>query len=592
MTQRRAHRKPALPLAAVLAAAWACAGSGCQSTGPDEGLVRLVQEGRFGQARAAAGVWAEQNPKSRRWLLDRERELLLALADGAPSAAIFQADYVYDMLREQGVNRGKGVGTVLWGESAVRIWKGEPFEQALAYHYIGVLDGLLRDWGNVRATARNSLFLLRDFSNVEGVSGGDQAEAKAAVAQSLPDDADAVFEPTVESDFELGYVMQAISSYALGEPEEAEEALAKLVRLAPRLRPLAERIRRRDYDLVLVVDYGLGPEKYAGGPNSVLALYRPRTPSGDEPLSVSINGRTDRFPVVTDVNRLAQDVKWNNLEDMRRAKSGIGQALAFGGGVLALSSNDRDTQLAGLGAALVGLGLQATSRADTTQLEVLPQRVYVALVDLPDEPAEVVVQVDNRPGSRLVLPHVPPPDPRGLEIGPALQYVRLVDGLGGYATSGRLLWANDVVNPLGDPSLPYILGGRDVRTPSAKTMEDWYAAGLPRTVTLGDLLEVFRDEGIWLEDLSTAGYFGRHVLEGGNSLYTPEPMSPSFVRLFAQDHPPYRPNGELLRALRERIAGDGGQGGEGGTTAARPTQDDAATPVHTGGAAAQEESRT
>ena len=71
-------------------------------------------------------------------------------------------------------------------------------------------------------------------------------------------------------------------------------------------------------------------------------------------MVTSAGGASGQFPVVTDLNRLAQDVKWTNLEDLRLAKSAIGDVLLVGGGVTAVASRNRTAQAAGAGAAVLG----------------------------------------------------------------------------------------------------------------------------------------------------------------------------------------------------------------------------------------------
>ena len=52
-----------------------------------------------------------------------------------------------------------GGGTVLVGEKDSRFWKGEPFEQAMAYHMIAVNDALEGDPGLVNSGAEGEGWL-------------------------------------------------------------------------------------------------------------------------------------------------------------------------------------------------------------------------------------------------------------------------------------------------------------------------------------------------------------------------------------------------------------------------------------------------
>jgi len=345
------------PMLLMIVVVFAFAG-GCAYQANEE-LMSAVAVGEFGRARESAILAAETDPKNRNYMLDRQKILITALADGTPSATEGNVDVVYDYLRAQGLNEDRTVGSILVGEGLARIWKGEPYEQAIAYCHIAAFDGLRGDWGNVRASASNSLFLLRDFSDAIArgrtvasenqkftLSEDESVAAREAIAYDLANrgreakDAGKKAEEVepeyrlVPSDFELGYVLTAIANDQLNQREEREEALRGLQSIAPRLKGYARSVRSGRYNTVVMVDYGFGPEKYATGYDNVIEAYRPRMPSGDEPLVVRWNGQSRSFPVVTDINRLAEDTKWANLEGFRKAKSVVGTGLVTAGAVV------------------------------------------------------------------------------------------------------------------------------------------------------------------------------------------------------------------------------------------------------------------
>lgn len=525
--------------------------AGCASDrGADEGMLDMVGRGDFGRARARAIELAPEDVNARHYMLGRERYALLALADGIPEAAHATFDQMYDFLRTQGINKGTEGSAVLFGESNARTWKGEPYEQAMAYAYVAAHDALEGDWGNARAAADNALFLVRDFSGAiergREAAGEEVSDQEAVIADAASrEDGEFQFK-LAPSDFELGYVLRAIAEDQLGEVQSRDETLHDMLALAPRLQPIADQVKDGAYNAVIMVDYGLGPERYAGGMDGVVAMSRARTVSGDEMLVASAeSGVAISFPVVTDVNRLSEDVRWNGLEGMRKAKSTIGNALLVGGGVTAVASDDDAVQVAGLAAVLGGLLLKSGSGADTTHLEVLPQRTYVALLMLRPEGEGVVFEIPGR--GKLALARIP-----GAPAGsPAtFHYIRIPRGPGSWAGSAEILYANDSTGDLGVPKLPWILGGRCVRTPTYALMQEYYAAGLPESVTLDDLLAAYREEGIEIvADGGGAGPVGRHILEGGRFLYSPRPGSAGFARLFGEDHGAYIPSGAAARAI-------------------------------------------
>ncbi len=528
---------------------------GCASRRDDFSIIDAVRRGDYAAARERIIESAPVDQNDRSYMLDRAAYIPVALADGVPKSAERTGERLYEFLRTQGLNEDKTVGSFFFGEGNVRIWKGEPFEQALMFHYIGLLDGLRGEWGNVRATATESLFLLRDF----GRFGGSRAAQRDAVLRQsgradAPDSLGMKFETTA-SDFELGYAMKAIACRELGELNELGETLKDLVSIAPRLSDFAELIRAESYNTVLVVDFGIGPQKIATGTDGVYADWRPRTRSDGAPLLVRVGDASSEFPVITDVNRLADDLRWNNLEDMRLAKSALGTGLIIGGATVAAASDDQTAQLAGLGAVIAGVLLKATAGADTRHCITMPQRSYIALLDLRGGDSTIELEVRGRPESRLVIPAVPSGPDRGM----VLRYARLPERAGAWSGVPGVRYGNDATGALSEgdaraAALPWILGGRDVRTPSERVLADYLRAGLPREMSLTDLIDLYKAEGILIEGVTGDPPVGRHILEGGDWLYAPAAGSTGFARLMARDWPPYQPRSPRGRELAATLA--------------------------------------
>lgn len=559
----RAARRGALlvPLL-ILTALSAC------SSEPRRRLRSLVAEGEY--ARAAAGVASTMQTRraDRDYLLDRMRLGLLLLADGRPDAAEAPLLEVFDTLRTQGINDDKTVAAAILGEEGVLFWKGEPFEQALAFVSIAAQRAWRGEWDNARAAASSSLFLLKDFgANERGerLSTLDIAR-EAARSDSGPDSQDYLdkgYTPA-KTNFALGYLMNAVSNLALapGDPareDEARDNFREAFTLEPGLRPLADALITRRANTLVMVNYGLGPRKVRYGPDNALARFEPAVPSDARPLVVRVNGGPPTtFATACDVNRMATDHSWNNFEDVRRAKSAIGQAMIAAGAITAAASRNDTGRWIGLGLILGGLFSSATAQADTRYLEVVPQRVYLAALDLPSNPvhgATIELQVAGDPLSRLVLPGVTGPEP-----GEPLKfhYARLPllrsppPPL--WANTGTVLYANDSYqSPVAGEDLPYILGGRCVRRPSNTILARYQQAGFLTDMTLSDLENLYRLEGIELGDHPPADPRAAHILEGGHRLDAPEAGSAGFARLFCAEHPKYRPRNREVAALAERI---------------------------------------
>ncbi len=584
----------------------------CGPRSRDMQLINDSNRAEFTDARIAASNAALQSGDRDRLMHDMNT-LIAALADGVPAAGEAPARRVYDTLRTAGINEGKTLEAFFTTEDSARVYKGEPYEQALSFCYIGLFDALSTggtDWGNLRAGANNSLFTLRDFASLDlnaqprGSPVNDQpadrrrrprerfrnaptSEARVdAIAPNAPDsgatDANATAPEApqapgtanststlpigapVPSDFALGYALRAIAARQLNEPDEVRTTCAQLKQIDPELSGLADLIETGVYNTVIVVDFGIGPAKIATGDDRTIIRFQDQTPSTRDTLIVRAGPSRGEFPVLLDVNALARQSRWTNLEPMRRAKSLIGTGLiAAGAGAIIVGSNERSqaAQLAGVGAIAAGLLLKATSYADTRQVDLMPQRLYIALLDLPSPGGPVELQVSRFPESRVVLPFVPTPR---TDVGGVarLHYVRLPSAGGAWATQPAQYWGDGVAPPdvpgISPAAIyaPYILGGRCVRTPSDSVLDSYHRAGiLTEIMSVSALEQLYRDEGIKL--LATGPrdtFIGAHILERGTWLFSPLPGSTGAARVYNQLHPAYVPRSPRLQQLKAQYA--------------------------------------
>lgn len=505
----------------------------------DRGALGMMARGEFGRARFELDKQADDGDDLDR-LLRWEKAAVAALLDGLPDAAAPRLDRIYDRLRTQGVNEGRNASSIFVSEAGVRSWKGEPFEQAMMYAYIAIHDAQAGDFGNARAAAGDSLFTLRDFSDGSGVvSVEDLARAGAG------DDAETLAR-RVDSDFVYGQLLAGFAAARVGMQAEADERFLAARALRPDLATLADALRAGEFDALLIVEHGLGPERYATG-DGVYASYRARTPSDSSPLRVRDAGGESAWPQVADLNTMANDHRWRSLDDIRAAKQAFGQALMLSGAAVMSQADNAVEVLVGAGAAAVGAIAQSNSRADTRHNELLPQRVYLAPVRVRDDstaelslgPSRLVVTgLTRRAGARqppivrlVRMPEGPPPD---------------------WATSGAVLYANDQTGPLDQPTLPAVLGGRDARTPRPELMPEWRAAGLPDRVGFEQVIEAYRREGVEILTGPDRARARGHVLEGGSTLFTPLAGSAGFTRLYGQVRP-YTQRSDFARALAAEV---------------------------------------
>ncbi len=527
-------------------------GAGCAAS--DGTLAMMVSRGDHGRARLRVQSQMSRSESDRAYLLDRMRLGIVTLADGDLPGGEAPFEEAYDKLRTQGVNDDKTLAIAMVGDT-VTFWKGEPFEQAMAFHYVGLWHAMHDDWGNTRAAAGNALFHLKDFGrDATGRRADAETIIRTAAEWDRDEDRDDYLETgyvAVESNFALGYLMNGIANRQLGRAEEARDSFRAAVAVNRSLGPLTSRLEAGDYNTLLVVDFGVGPEKYARGRDNAIADFRPRMPNRGEPLLVTANGVTEAYPAVCDLDRLAADHMWKGVEDIRIAKSRIGSVLVGVGVMVAAHSNSDGASYAGLGLILAGLFQRATAQADTTYCEVLPQRVYVAPVDVRSDSEPIELQVEGARASKLVLRGLGPPAGGQAQ----LRYVRLVTRRGeppGWASSGEIHYCNDQTPEIREVHLPYILGGSCVCTPSEETLASCQEQGLLVGMTPSGLAELYHLEGITITARGE-GNPGLHVLEGGRSLYTPYAGTAGFSRLFGQRHRPYKPRSPEVRALARKI---------------------------------------
>lgn len=397
-------------------------GAGCRSD-PRPSPHAKMRIGDFASARDLVESQVEDDLDDRRYMLDRMRAGVLNLDAGDLRRSEKWFSEVYDVLRTQGLNEDKTVRSVVFTEG-VKVWKGEPFEQAMALVYYGFVQASQGSWDNARAAAGNALFYLRDFEPGEegepGSGGGRRIDteeiARRAAAYEAKQRGD---EPEFqdgdeyldngyvaeENNFTMAYLLHGIASQQLGRDAEASDYFNRVVKLSPAHRPLVAQLRAGDYNTVVVVADGLGPRKIATGPGDALSRYQP-IDTARTPARVSVVGQSPYdLPAITDLNSMALDHRWNNLEDVRVAKNVIGNVLIAGGAiVIAQGIEDESFEAAAIGAGIAALGLLAkrTARANTDYCDVFPHRLFVAALNITELDTDVSIDL---PGS---IPGGPP----------------------------------------------------------------------------------------------------------------------------------------------------------------------------------------
>ena len=309
----------------------------------------------------------------------------------------------YEVINSVGVNDGgRTLGAVLVSEN-IKIFKGEPFERAMANFYLGLIYYMREDYNNARGAFENALFKLRDYVDVDKSPKEDQYRQ-------------------VESDFALAYLMLAKSYHHLGERDLARANFDRLASLRPYLGPLAQYCQQEPHNLTIVIDYGIAPQKVQTGDGSGITFA---LPAGQSPRIPRPHIFADGRPVGTgpelvpaaDTLAMAYDRKWESLDTIRTIKSIAGTGLLAAGAFEGLrgayghgAAQRRDLTAA---AALAGAGLllKAASQADVRHWEMLPRATFVLPLRLPPGRHNITVDIPGYNPTHLTWRDLIAPDP-------------------------------------------------------------------------------------------------------------------------------------------------------------------------------------
>jgi tetratricopeptide (TPR) repeat protein len=319
-------------------------------------------------------------------------------------AAFYRA---YEVINSVGVNNGgRTLGAVLVDEK-IKVWKGEPYERAMANFYLGVIYYMRQDYNNARAAFENALFKLRDYAD----AGNDKDYHD------------------VESNFAPAILMLAKSFQRLGRDDLAKANLDKVRNLRPELRELADYDRNNSSNLLLVVDFGYAPQKVTDFDGALVGFSPTPGQAGVIPEPrVLVDGRDLhgmwRPPV--DLLALAQDRKWQSIDTIRAVKSALGTGLIAGGAVEGIrganghGARQRTDLMVAAGLIGSGLLLKATSQADVRQWEMLPRTTFILPLKAPPGAHDITVEFPHADGLRQTWRKLKIPDK-----GEATYYLRM-----------------------------------------------------------------------------------------------------------------------------------------------------------------------
>ncbi len=295
----------------------------------------------------------------------------------------------WEVINAGGVNSGGRAVAAVWIDEKLKIWKGEPYERAMASFYLGLTYMMRNDYDNARAAFENALFKLRDYADDK-----DENENGGYAEQ--------------ESTFVLAHLMLGRCHLKLGREDLAQQAFDDARRLNPRLSQLADARLHAESNVLLVVDFGYGPKKVTDYDGAIVGFAPTPQTAGRLPAPrVIVNHfeyRVDGIGEPTiDTVAMAQDRRWQSIDTIRTVKTTVGTGLiAAGAGYGAYKGlkGDFEMQDAAIVAGLIATGalLKAGSKADVRQWEMTPRTVYVLPLKLSPGRHDITVSFPDAGG--------------------------------------------------------------------------------------------------------------------------------------------------------------------------------------------------
>lgn len=353
-----------------------------------------------GQYRQAAAVMAPliKKPDSD-FALNNCRYGSCALAGGNLNHAEQAFLTAYRIMNSVNTNTGSRVLGAVVLYDGLKVWKGQPFERAMAYYYLGIIFLIKGEYENARAAFQNSLFRLRKYSRPNS---------------SLPP-ADRF--ARIDSNFTLGYFCLGVCNLKLGHPNLANADFQHAESLKPALAAVMAKMRQPHINGLIFVDYGRGPIRRPAGMYGEQTVFTPAPWQVGPPPPLAVWDMNRQIPglsrsAMVDTLALAQEKRWLTMDTIREAKAVIGTGLMVGG--FAASSygsyhRDQTLALAGLGASLLGAAIAASSQADTRYWQMLPRCVYVAPIHLRRGPNVIRVEAGGQISAPISIRYTPSP---------------------------------------------------------------------------------------------------------------------------------------------------------------------------------------
>jgi hypothetical protein len=261
---------------------------------------------------------------------------------------------------------GGSVAAAIIGSESSKEYRGDPYEVAMNSIYAGLLFWMDGEFDTCRAGAKAAI-----------LADGDSEKEE------------------FRSDFALLYWIAGRMSRRMGLNSDAEDfykearqAQQNAVAAGSRGESNNPVLEHPDQgNVVLFVDVGMGPTKYADGPQGSVAKFRPAS-SREAFASVTVDGQPKgRTHVMADLDFQAMTRGGRYMDGILAGKAVFKTATTVAGAVvLGEALNNHDSKHAGtaaiVGGSLLLLGLLTSAEADTRHWAVLPSTVQLMTLDL------------------------------------------------------------------------------------------------------------------------------------------------------------------------------------------------------------------
>ncbi|MBK8099907.1 MAG: hypothetical protein IPK26_22625 [Planctomycetes bacterium] len=258
---------------------------------------------------------------------------------------------------------GEAFSAIVGSESS-KTWKGDPYEKAMNAFYLGLTYLWRGEPDNARAAFKKGI--LADAEVADEKYQADNAllfwlAGRMSLLMGLRDDAADFF---AEAD--------KANAFALDHGARGDRGNPVLV-------------GRDGGNLVVLVECGMGPEKYAAGGQEELARFRPRWHPAAR-ARVWLDGRAvGETSLLCDVDYQARTLGGTEMEGIRKGKAVFKTATTVAGAVLLHQAmkdhGDSARTQAIVGGGLLLLGLLTSTEADVRHWPTLPASVQALTVD-------------------------------------------------------------------------------------------------------------------------------------------------------------------------------------------------------------------